>query len=69
MNYSKSCFIARTTRQGLPTATECLGIFLVTVLPAPMIEPSPIVTPGITETLAPIHTFFSIVIGSAFSIP
>ena len=45
--------IGRMTRQGLPAAKERGGMSLVTTLTAPITEPSPIVTPGQTTTLAP----------------
>src|SRR5690554_7164136 len=45
-----------TFLQGLPTQIEYSGISLVTTLPAPMMEPSPIVIPGNMITFAPIHT-------------
>ena len=54
---------------GLPTAITPLGIFLLTTLPAPIIVLLPIVTPGKTETLAPIQTLSPIVIGRAISNP
>lgn len=38
------------TRQGLPTVTQFLEIFLVTALPVLMTEPLPVDTPGMTET-------------------
>ena len=55
------------TRQGLPTAIELAGISFVTTEPAPMVQLSPIVTPGNTVTLPPIYTLLPIVIGSAHS--
>lgn len=39
------------TRQGLPAAITLAGMSLVTTLPAPIIEFSPIVTPGKTLSL------------------
>lgn len=53
------------TLQGLPNARELGGMSLVTTLPAPMTEPSPIVTPGRTTTFAAIQTLSSITIGLA----
>jgi len=46
--FLSSSVIARMTLQGLPTATESLGISLTTTLPPPMTTLLPIVTPGIT---------------------
>ena len=48
---------------GLPTATTLGGIDLVTTLPAPITELSPIVTPGRTTTFPPNHTLLPTVIG------
>ena len=52
------------TRQGLPAATTPAGISLVTTLPAPMMQPSPMVTPISTVTFAPSHTLSPMVMGS-----
>ena len=57
------------TLQGFPTATTFDGISLFTILPAPMITLSPIVTPGSTTTFPPIHTLFPTLIGLAYSNP
>ncbi len=46
--FLSSSVIARMTLQGLPTATESLGISLTTTLPPPMTTLLPSVTPGIT---------------------
>ena len=43
---------------GLPAAITFEGIFFVTILPAPIIEFSPIVTPFKTFTPSPSQTFF-----------
>src|SRR5699024_12132454 len=43
------------------------GIFLVTILPAPMTHPSPMVTPPQTVTFAASQQLFSMVIGLAYS--
>lgn len=64
-----SFFNERTTRQGLPTASESAGISRFTTLPAPITTLSPIVTPGKTDTPAPIHTSFPIVTARAYSVP
>ena len=45
---SSLCFISLITRQGLPTAIVHAGMSFVTTEPAPIIAPSPMVTPGIT---------------------
>ena len=52
------------TRAGLPTAMELAGMSRVTTAPAPMIEFSPMVTPGHTTTEPPSHTLSSMVIGA-----
>ena len=41
-----------------------LGILFVTTEPAPIIDPSPMVTPLSTITLKPIHALLSIVTGA-----
>lgn len=61
--------ILRTTRHGFPKANEPSGISFVTTLPAPIMQLSPIVTPGKIQTCAPIHTLLPIVIGLAYSKP
>lgn len=48
--------MGRTTRQGTPTATTIGGTSWLTTDPAPITEPWPIRTPGITVTFEPIHT-------------
>ena len=53
------------TRQGLPTAIESEGISLTTTLPAPMMQRSPMVTPGHTVTPPPNQQFSPMVIGEA----
>ena len=50
--------IVRTTVQGEPKATTLGGTDLVTTLLAPMIEVSPIVTPGRIITPAAMKQFF-----------
>lgn len=57
------------TLQGLPYAKELAGISFVTTLPPPMTQLSPMVTPGMTHTCAPIQTLFPMVIGLAYSKP
>ena len=54
-----SSVIWRITLQGFPTATLFDGMFFVTILPLPITTLLPMVTPGITCTPAPIHTFVS----------
>lgn len=44
-----------TTFAGAPKATEYGGMFLVTMAPAPIVEPWPIVTPGRMMTFPPIQ--------------
>ena len=56
------------TLQGLPAAITPDGISLVTTLPAPITELSPILTPGIIHALPPIQTLFPILIDTVFSI-
>lgn len=55
------------TLHGLPTAIEYGGIDLVTTEPAPIIDPRPIVTPGITVTLIPIQTSSSMTVSDSLS--
>ena len=56
-----------TTLAGIPATKLLGGTSFVTTAPAAITEPSPIVTPGVTTTLPPIHILFPIVIGSANS--
>lgn len=46
--FRSSFVIRRITLQGTPAASTCGGISLFTTLPAPITEPSPIVTPAST---------------------
>ena len=48
--------IVRNVRHGLPTANTEGGIFFVTMLPAPITELSPMLTPGNMVTFPPIQT-------------
>ena len=48
------------TLQGFPTAIQFAGIDRVTTLPALMVLPSPIMTPGNMIEPLPIQTFFPI---------
>ena len=50
---------------GFPATMELSGTSLVTTLPAPTIEFSPIVTPGRIVAAIPIHAFFLMWIGFA----
>ena len=59
--------ICRITLHGFPTARECGGISFVTTLPAPITQPSPIVTPPVTTTLLASQQLSPIVIGFAYS--
>lgn len=61
--YFKSS-ILRIIRQGLPTAKQLSGIDLVTTLPAPIVELSPMLTPGKMTVLPPIHALLPIVTGA-----
>lgn len=63
--YLHDLLIERTGRHGLPNATQFSGIDLVTMLPAPITEFLPMVTPGSIITPPPIHTLSSILTGSA----
>ena len=54
------------TRAGLPAANTPSGMSCVTTDPAPMVEPQPILTPGKTVTLPPIHTLSPTCMGNAF---
>jgi hypothetical protein len=56
-------------RQGFPAAMTFSGTSFVTMLPEPMIEFFPIVTPGLITALPPIHTLLQIVTGFANSSP
>ena len=47
------CSIVLMTFAGTPAIKLFAGISLVTTAPAAITHPAPIVTPGITETLAP----------------
>ncbi|KAF3761401.1 hypothetical protein M406DRAFT_265858, partial [Cryphonectria parasitica EP155] len=58
-----------TTLAGLPIATLKSGTSLVTTLPAPMVQPLPMVTPGIMVTLPPIQQSSPMVTGMAYSTP
>ncbi len=49
------------TWHGLPTAMESAGMSWVTTAPAPIIELSPMVTPGQITTLPPSHTLLPMV--------
>lgn len=57
--------ISRMTRAGTPAAKELAGMLLVTTLPAPMTQLSPIVTPGHTATFAPNRQSLPMVTGLA----
>ena len=57
--------IVRTTFAGTPAAKEFGGISRVTTAPAPMTQPSPIVTPGQTVTFAPNQQLFPMWTGFA----
>ncbi|KAI1502674.1 hypothetical protein F5X99DRAFT_378063 [Biscogniauxia marginata] len=61
--------IGLKTLAGLPHATMKGGISLVTTLPAPMVQPRPIVTPGRTIQFPPNQQSSPIVIGAPFSGP
>ena len=47
-------------RAGTPAAIEYEGMSCVTTLPAAIVTPSPMFTPGKTQTFAPSHTFLPI---------
>ncbi|KAI1363677.1 hypothetical protein F5Y08DRAFT_329175 [Xylaria arbuscula] len=53
----------------VPIATEKSGISLVTILPAPIVHPLPIVTPGIIVVFPPIQQSSPMTTGRAYSIP
>ena len=57
----------RITLQGFPAARLCGGMSLVTTLPAPITEPSLMVTPPPTTTLDASQQLSSITIGFAYS--
>ena len=67
--FSSSSGLGRyfTTWQGLPTATQSLGISLHTTLPAPMTTRSPMVTPGQIMVFPPMKQSSPIRIGLAYS--
>ena len=52
-----SHFRKRKTLHGFPAATQNGGMFFVTTLPAPIVQPSPISTPGSIIAPAPIQQF------------
>ncbi|KAI0971069.1 hypothetical protein F4678DRAFT_91493 [Xylaria arbuscula] len=58
-----------TTRAGDPIATEKSGMSFVTTLPAPMVQPLPMVTPGMMVVLPPIQQSSPMTTGLAYSIP
>ena len=60
-------FRHRITFAGLPAAKLNGGIDFVTIDPAPMTDPSPIVTPVKTMTLDANQTLSSIRIGACFA--
>ena len=55
-------FMYLITLAGFPTAIAFFGIFFVTMLPAPIIAPSDILTPGRTTQFEPIQTLSPITI-------
>ncbi len=57
--------MVRMTLHGTPAAKEFDGMFLVTTLPAPITQLSPIVTPGHTVTEAPNQQLLPILTGFA----
>lgn len=57
----------RITRHGLPAAKTFSGISRVTTLPAPIMEPDPMETPGLTMTPAPNQTSLPTVTGNSLS--
>lgn len=63
------CSIVLMTFAGIPAIKLLPGISLVTTAPAAITHPEPMVTPGITETLAPNQQLFPTLIGKAFSSP
>ena len=63
------CSIVLMTFAGTPAIRLLSGIFLVTTAPAAITHPAPMVTPGITETLAPNQQLFPTLTGNAFSKP
>ena len=56
------------TRHGLPTAIELAGMLCVTTDPAPMVQLSPMVTPGKMVTDPPIQQLLPMFTGSAHSL-
>ncbi|KAK4138399.1 hypothetical protein BT67DRAFT_370290, partial [Trichocladium antarcticum] len=56
------------TLAGVPRATLHGGMSLVTTAPAPIAQPSPMVTPGKTTTWPPIQQSSPMVMGLAYSI-
>ena len=63
------CSIVLMIFAGTPAIRLLSGISLVTTAPAAITHPAPMVTPGITETLAPEPTIIPYLIGKAFSNP
>lgn len=57
------------TLQGFPTATQRGGMLCVTTLPAPMVVPSPISTPGKMVAPPPIQTLAPILMGRTVAFP
>ena len=49
---------------GTPPTTMLGGTSFVTTAPAASMTPSPMVTPGVTVALAPIHTLFPMTMGA-----
>ena len=66
--FLSSSVIGRITLHGFPTATLSEGISFTTTLPAPITQPSPMVTPPHTVTFPAIQQLFPIVIGFAYSL-
>lgn len=56
-------------RAGVPAAMTSGGMSLVTTLPAPMMDLSPMVMPGLMMAAPPIQTSAPMVMGFADSIP
>ena len=54
---------------GTPATIVFSATSLVTTAPAPTMALPPIVTPGVTVTLEPIHTSFPILIGAGIRLP
>ena len=57
--------MGRMTLHGQPAAKDMGGMSRVTTAPAPMTQPSPIVTPGQMTTFAPNQQSFPILTGLA----